>query len=114
LSRSKLYQEGGAHEDLDPDSYSEGWSEVRRRRNKKTVRIEAPIVEPTDYTATASNADRTGKRLPTSAFPGNTRRKAPRNAAISIKSNSDGLSYADIIKRARESVNFKDFGIVNP
>jgi len=46
--------------------------------------------------------------------PPNVRKRVPRAAAVFIKANVDGVFYADIIKRARETVSLKDLDIANP
>jgi len=71
------------------------------------VKIDAGV------TTATTNADRDGRESSVSTLPCGTRRRAPRNATVSIKSSSDDLSYAEIIKYARENVNLKDLGIVN-
>jgi len=47
-------------------------------------------------------------------FSSGTRKRPPKNAAVTIKTNPDGPSYAEVIRQAREAVNLKDLGIVNP
>jgi len=102
----------------EPELFSdlESWTEVTNRRSKrKQVRIAAKddSVEPTGVTD-RTGVDRFGGRPQPPSALGGARRRAPRNAAVAIKANSDGLSYAEIIKQAREKVNLKDIGIINP
>jgi len=98
----------------EPDYRSDGeeWTEVKRKKNKKTVRLDNRLEEFTEVVTPVVNAIRpTGH--PPQPFTA-MRRRASRAAAVAIKANADDLSYADIIKRARESVNLKDLGIANP
>jgi len=67
----------------------------------------------TDFTARVTNSDRLGGKPPT-APSSSGRWKPPRNAAVAIKASAEGLTYAEIIKQAREKVNLKDLGIINP
>lgn len=39
------------------------------------------------------------------------RRRVPKTAAVTIKSSTEGLSYADMLKNARESVSLREIGI---
>jgi len=99
----------------EPELFSdlETWTEVTNRRSKrKQIRIAVnDSVEPTGVAA-RTGVDRFGGRPQSSPALGSARRRAPRNAAVAIK--ADGLSYAEIIKQAREKVNLKDIGIINP
>jgi len=61
----------------------------------------------------ANKIGRPGKQQSLPASP-SVRRKVSKAAAVSIKANADGVSYADIIKRAREAVSLKDLSIANP
>jgi len=62
---------------------------------------------------TSSVEDNTRQR--SSLFSGNTPRKRPsKNAAVTIRTNPDGPSYAEVIRQAREGVNLKELGITNP
>jgi len=103
-------------EEPEPFSDLESWTEVTGRRNKRRVKIAAGanFAGPTGVTAGLTTSDRSGGRPYPTTNPGNARRRAPRNAAVSIKANTVGLSYAEIIKQAREKVNLKELGIVNP
>jgi len=83
------------------------WTEVIGRKSKrKQVRIDAedPSDPRTKYTG----------RQPPPAPSGGIRRRAPRNAAVAIKVSPDGMSYAEVIKQARERVDLKELGITNP
>jgi len=72
--------------------------------------VEGPI----EATARPIGAGRIDRGPRPFATPGGARRRALRNAAVAIKANSDGLSYAEIIKQAKEKVNLKELGISNP
>jgi len=91
----------------------EGWTEVKNRRNaKKSVQIVNNVnAEPMEVSAPNTRDNRNSKRPPLAPI---VRRRAPRAAAVSIKANAENVTYADIIKHARENVNLKDLGIVNP
>jgi len=94
----------------DYQSDGEGWSEVKHR-GRKSAKLNNGH---TDEVATANNSSIIrNPRRPLPATPV-ARRRAPRAAAVAIKANTDEVTYADIIKRARESVNLKDLGIINP
>jgi len=71
-------------------------------------------VESTGVAASAARVDRSGGRPRFPSNSGGARKRAPRNAAMAIKANSGGLSYAEIIKLARERINLKELGIENP
>jgi len=103
-------------EESEPFSDLESWTEISGRRSKRRVRIAAgaDLAGPTGVTASAAVSDRSGGRPHLAINPGSARRRAPRNAAVSIKTNMDGLSYAEIIKQTHEKVNLKELGIVNP
>jgi len=117
--RPTLQQEDPIQDETDYCSDDEGWTEVRNRRNKKSVKIDAPPVElrrsDTDVMEVDASLNKIGRLMkqPLPASP-NVRWRVPRAAAVSIKANADGASYADIIKRAREAVSLKDLGIANP
>jgi len=109
-AQQQIYE---SQEDLEPFSDLETWTEVTGKKRRRQVRIATSenLEEPPDVGARAAGFDRSGGRPPPPS--GGTRRRAPRNA-VSIKVNAEGPSYADIIKLAREKVNFKDIGITNP
>jgi len=112
-SRPTPRREEHTHEDLDYCSDEEEWTEVKAKKHRKSVRLDMRGEKPMEVAMpAAANADRHVKSppLPSSGM----RRRVPRAAAVSIKANTDGLSYVDIIKLARENVNFKDLGITNP
>jgi len=104
------------HKESELFSDLDSWIEVTGKRSRRQVRIAAGagFVEPTGVAARAVGTDRSGGRLRFSSNLGGARRRAPRNAAVAIKANSDGPSYAEIIKIAREKVNLKELGIENP
>jgi len=100
-----------SQDELEPFSDLDTWTEVSSRRNKRRqVRIADPV-EPTGVTVSATGVGRSGGSSQPPITSGDARRRAPRNAAVAIKANSEGLSYAEIIKQAREKVNLKDIGI---
>jgi len=102
-------------EDREPFSDFEAWTEVVKKKNKqRQMRIASndSIEGPAGAVARVPVADKSGGRPPPPSVPVGVRKRAPRNAAVSIKVNSDGPSYADIIKQARESINLKDIGLV--
>jgi len=78
-------------EESDYCTDGEGWTEVRQNTSN---------VEPMNVTAPAVGDDRYVKRSPFAAS-NNVRRRAPRAAAVSIKANVEGITYADIIKQER-------------
>jgi len=87
----------------------EGWTEVKYKRSKI---MDVNNTEIAEKAVPAAGDRRNLKRPPLVASA--VRRRAPRAAAVSIKSNAEGITYAEIIKRARENVNLKDLGITNP
>jgi len=101
------------HLQVDSEYVTDGeeWTEVKSRKEKKSVRLDTRKEEPMVRPPSAGN-EKTGRRPPPATT--GVRRRAPRAAAVSIKANSDGLTYAEIIKRARDGVNLKDLGITNP
>jgi len=99
-------------EESDYCTDGKGWIEMKHRRGKKSVKIDNSNVESMEVMAPAVGDNRSMKRPPFAA-PVPCRR-APRAAAVAINANAEGVTYADIIKRAKESVNLKDLGIVNP
>jgi len=103
-------------EDRELLSDFDSWTEVSNKKSKRRqVRIatKGNYEGPAGIAATPSGIDRERGRPPLSSGEG-ARRRAPRNAAVSIKANAEGFSYADIIKQARDKVDLKDIGIVNP
>jgi len=104
-------QEERLNADLEYGTDGEGWTEVKSKKDRKSVRLDMRTKEPLATSLKASNENFT--RRPPLAASG-VRRRAPRAAAVSIKANTEGLTYAEIIKRAREGVNLKDLGITNP
>jgi len=110
--RPTLRREELVNVDSDYRSDGEGWTEVTSKRSRKSVRLDDRLEDPLEVEMPISNTNKLARNMPPP--PTNTRRRVPRAAAVSIKANADGLSYADIIKRARESVNLKDLGITNP
>jgi len=111
--------DAGTHDESEPFSDLETWTEVTNKRSRKRqVRINAArnddVEESMEVAAGVVGAGNNDRRLPPSALSNITRRRAPRNAAVAIKTNPDGMSYAEIIKQAREEVNLKDLGITNP
>jgi len=78
------------------------------------VTLDVPIVKEVESTSVAIGPpDIANTRQRPSSFLGNMRKRPPKNVAVMIKSNSDDLSYA-IIKRAKEGVDLKQLGIINP
>jgi len=106
-----------AQDESEPFSDLESWSEVTNKKNKRRqVRIAAGLdLGPPDVAARPAATEKSVEGRPNPpSNSSNMCRRAPRNAAVAIKANSDGLSYADVIKQAREKVSLKDIGIVNP
>jgi len=112
--RSTTRQEPESNPQQDDPVFSDfdTWTEVTSRRNrKKRVRIEADRAEdPPELGPTAENLI---GRPPPPPPSGGVRRRAPRKAAVAIKANPDGMSYADIMKKAREKINLSELGINN-
>jgi len=91
----------------------ETWTEVTSRRKKRLVRLDVSVVnEMEPANAMADPLNTTSRQR--SQFVSNVRKRPPKNAAMSIKLNPDSPSYADIIKRARDCVDLKQLGIINP
>jgi len=112
--RSTANQEPEAvtQEEIEPFADLDTWTEVTNRRSqKKQVRIQDKRSYEEELPNSGAIAGGSDRRPP---ITGGVRRRAPRNAAVSIKVNPEGPSYAEIIKQARESVNLKEFGITNP
>jgi len=105
-------REERSHEDLEYYNDGKGWTEVQAKKDRRVAKFNTQLEEPKEVTTPSANQDKSVKRPPLSAI--GARRRPPRAAAVSIKANADGLSYADIIKRARENVNLKELGITNP
>jgi len=91
----------------------EPWTEVTTRRKKKSVKLETPANSETGLVSMTVDKSNTNNRQ-RPQLAGNVRRRPPKNAAVTIKVGSDGPSYAEIIKRAREGVDLKQLGIQNP
>jgi len=105
-------------EEQDLPSDLESWTEVvNKKKQRKQVRI-APGGDGGGPSGVAAGPGGGGSR-PLSVRNG-TRRRAPRNAAVAIKllnaenSNGEPLSYADVIRMAKEKVNLRELGITNP
>lgn len=81
----------------------------RRDQSGSVDRIPASgtqTVQPSQKSEVGRNASRLGnnKRVP-------RERQPPRSAAVSIKVNTDTLSYAEAIRKARNGVSLSDLGI---
>jgi len=101
----------GSQDEREPLSDFDSWTEVTKKRNRKQVRIAAGPAGPAGV---AVGADRVAGRPQFPSVNSNVgRRRAPRNAAVAIKANEGGPSYADIMKIAKEKINLKELGIVN-
>jgi len=109
-----MHHEAPTVEESDYHSEGEGWLEVKNRRGRKSVKIDTSNNELVEMPmpAVSDNRNRNSRRPPLVAPV--TRRRPPRVAAVSIKANTENITYADIIKRAGENVNLNDLGIVNP
>jgi len=94
----------------------ESWTSVVDKRRKKQVRLNAPVRENSNATSSkagpSSKGNNTGSR--SSFFSGGApRKRPPKNAAVTIRTNPDGPSYAEVIRQAREGINLKELGINN-
>jgi len=105
-----------SQEEVEPFSDLEAWTEVinKKKTRKRQVRIDVGRTNDEELRGAGTSSNRPIREPPPSAPPGGNRRRAPRNAAVAIKANPDGMTYAEIIKQAREKVDLKDLGIVNP
>jgi len=103
-------------EDQGPYSDFETWMEVTSKKNRsKRVRVASgnEYDGPSGVAPRPSGGDRDGGGPPVANS--GIRRRAPRNAAVSIKlANEKNLTYADIIRIAKEKVNLREFGITKP
>jgi len=97
----------------DDASDLEPWTEVTAHRKKKSVRLEVPADNETEPAPVIVDKSNINTRLRPQSV-GSVRRRPPKNAAVAIKISSDGPSYAEIIKCAREGVDLKQLGIQNP
>jgi len=103
-------------DEQEPLSDFDSWTEVTRKRSKRQVRIAAGSgpMEPAGVAVEAVVGDRAvGRSQPLPSNSNIGRRRAPRNAAVAIKANTDGPTYAEIIKMAKEKINLKELGIIN-
>jgi len=86
--------------------FEERWKEVRTRKQRRNVRDNG------QGTPTLMNGTELNHR-PNDAIVDLPRRKAtrvrglPKNAVVAIKSKEESTSYADILKKARERINFR-------
>lgn len=84
------------------------WSEMRRK--KKVGHSMKAMVSSSPRAVAPGGTD---ARTP--SYRGPLRiRKPLSNAVVSIKLEDSSLTYADILKRAREKINIKELGISNP
>ncbi|XP_046629516.1 uncharacterized protein LOC124309827 [Neodiprion virginianus] len=84
-----------------------GWSTKRKRKGKRLgVGVPSGAAVEATQTAPTGALRRTGEDRPTVA-----RRKAPRTAAVAIKSREENTPYAEILKFAREKIQLAELGI---
>jgi len=99
-------------------SDQEDWPPIAgRSRSKSKVKIPTPAKHSRKAGGGKSkiSSGEENARQRSSLYSGSTpRRRPPKNAAVTIRTNPDGPFYAEIIKQARERVNFKELGITNP
>lgn len=91
-----------ARSDRGPDSQSESWTVVKRGR-KPSVPPRIPMGQSG---IAKKNPGDTGNR--------GRRRKPPKTAAVVIAARKAEFSYADALKKARESISLTDLGISKP
>jgi len=75
----------------------EEWTKIRGRREGAGRR------ETNRTTSGGRERSRSGTRL----------RKPPRAAVIAIRARNEGVSYAEVLKKARQEVSLGDLGIDN-
>lgn len=87
------------------------WKATRKKKNERIKRgIEG---SPSPRTITEP-------RRPDEINRGTNERAAPRksrlnkNAVVTLKAGNETMSYADILKTARQKINIKEIGIINP
>jgi len=115
LPRPVAYKEPELDSQHDDPGFSdfETWTEVTgKRKRRKQVRIDTDGAE--DLSDRRRIMERPMERPPPPTSSGGVRRRAPRNAAVAIKVGPDCMSYAEIMKQAREKINLSELGITNP
>lgn len=82
----------------------EGWNLVVGRKKKTKIK--------TNEIIQGQRNRQTAKTRVDVSRPGN--RRVPKTAAVTVKVDTQTTSYADVIRKARESISLKDLGIEEP
>lgn len=82
------------------------WQTVSRKKQKKKKKG----IEQAGTSGTR-RPDKSANQNVRSDMSKPGRRRIPKTAAVTIKPNTEGFSYADVLRNARESVFLKDIGI---
>lgn len=100
--------QGDADGDAPRESTSKEWTEVRKKRGDDRIKRDQ---RGQDGDSAKKSAGVTKENIPKTRNLKNMARKPPKTSAVMITGHKEEFSYAEALKKARESISLKDLEI---